>query len=387
MSDEKLYTDDAANSSSLTNLENGTAGNTEQESEYDMSAYKIRRRFVLQGVPIWITANSEQEYGEKLMQLSAVNTVQTSQSEEKHPFRDYAMRWFNVFSKPNVEIVTAKTYERQLRMYILPVIGDMMLEDIETSDVQKIFNSMPALMKQGSKVKVKIVLNQIFNMAVEDGYMRRNPLQTSSLRIKGTTATVTQPYTVEQMRHLAGSIDKITNPYDKIWLALHLSLPLRPEEVLGLKWENVNLETCTLNVQNTVTHPGRSMPLFKPYTKTASSVRTLAFPEEIRKYFPPKGEPDEFVVGGASPLSYTQVKRMRNRIQKQTNFDDAIVPRRFRTTVATDISAQTHDLKLVQKMLGHSTPQMTLKHYDKGRGQATDASSAIEKVYGFVSGA
>ena len=34
-------------------------------------------------------------------------------------------------------------------------------------------------------------------------------------------------------------------------------------------------------------------------------------------------------------------------------------------------------------MLGHSTPQMTLKHYDKGRSTAVDASAAISKAYGF----
>ena len=65
------------------------------------------------------------------------------------------------------------------------------------------------------------------------------------------------------------------------------------------------------------------------------------------------------------------------------HFNETITPRRFRTTVATDISAETHDLKLVQRMLGHSTPQMTLKHYDKGRSTATDAAQAISKCYGF----
>ena len=36
-------------------------------------------------------------------------------------------------------------------------------------------------------------------------------------------------------------------------------------------------------------------------------------------------------------------------------------------------------------MLGHSTPQMTLKHYDKGRSTAADAAQTISKCYGFDS--
>ncbi len=74
---------------------------------------------------------------------------------------------------------------------------------------------------------------------------------------------------------------------------------------------------------------------------------------------------------------------MRYRIKRETGFDDRITPRRFRTTMVTDISNETHDLKLVQYMPGHSTPQMTLKHYDKGRSTAVDASAAISEVYGF----
>ena len=140
-----------------------------------------------------------------------------------------------------------------------------------------------------------------------------------------------------------------------------------------------------LHVRNTVIHPTRNEPEFKPYTKTAASVRDLAFPREVLRYLPERGRPEEFVVGGEKPVSYTQLRGIRKRITYALHFDETITPRRFRTTVATDISATTHDLKLVQRMLGHSTPQMTLKHYDKGRGTAADAAQAISKCYGFDS--
>ena len=40
----------------------------------------------------------------------------------------------------------------------------------------------------------------------------------------------------------------------------------------------------------------------------------------------------------------------------------------------------THDLKLVQQMLGHATPQMTLKHYDKSNFQGSiETESGITK--------
>jgi len=366
------------------NLENDKMGSSRIESEEHMplNKKKIRREVLLNGEKVWVTADSEQEYVDKLLRLSGIRNVPTG---EKHNFRDYAMKWFNVFAKPNVEVVTWMAYERQLTNHIFPVLGDMNVEDVTPTDVQQVFNNMGEHTKQETKNKTKTVLNQIFKMAVDDNLLIKNPLLSSTIRIKGTTATITEPYTVDQMRYLASHLIDIRNPFDRAWLAISISLPLRPEEVLGLKWRDIDKESCVVHVQNTVTHPTRNAAEFKPYAKTASSIRDLAFPKEMLGYLPERGDPDEFVIGGIKAISYTALRNMRKRIAADTRFNELITPRRFRTTVATDISAMTHDLKLVQKSLGHSTPQMTLKHYDKGRSTAIDASNAIGTCYGLTS--
>lgn len=365
------------------NLENQITCSSREERGETMSINKkkIRREVLLHGVKVWVTADSEQEYADKLLRLAG---AANGSPREKHLFRNYALNWFEVFSKPNVATVTALTYERQLNNYIFPVIGDKMVEEITSSDVQKIFNDMAEDAKQETKNKVKIVLNQIFKMAIDDGLIVKNPLRSSSVKIKGKNATATEPYTVDQMKYLATHLDDVKRITDRRWLALSISLPLRPEEILGLKWEDVDMDQCIVHVRNTVMHPTRNEPEFKPYTKTASSIRDLAFPKEILVYLSDPGRPDEFVIGGEKPVSYSQLRGIRKRINWDTHFGETITPRRFRTTVATDISAMTHDLKLVQQMLGHSTPQMTLKHYDKGRSGAIDASNAIGKCYGLT---
>lgn len=362
------------------NLENKRSRSSYTESEESMSINKkkIRREITLHGVKVWVTADTEQEYADKLLRLAG----ETTSSNEKHAFKAYAEEWFEVFAKPNIANVTAITYARQLNRHIYPVLGDKAVENVSPTDVQKIFNSMACDAKQESKNKVKIVLNQIFEKAIDDGLIIKNPLRSPSVKVKGAAASVTEPYSIEQMRYLAMHLADVKQPTDRAWLAISLSLPLRPEEVLGLKWENVDVDNCVLRIRNTVTHPTRNEPEFKPYTKTASSIRDLTFPKEILAYLPEPGVPNEFVIGGERPVSYTQLRGIRKRINLDTKFGETITPRRFRTTVATDISATTHDLKLVQQMLGHATPQMTLKHYDKGRSGALDASNAIEKCYG-----
>lgn len=348
----------------------------DKEDNMPLNIKKIRRHVYVNGRQVWVCADSEQEYADKLISLAGRYSPVSS-----HNFREYAERWFEVFARPNVAQVTALTYRRQLDNYILPVIGDKSVETVEASDLQMIFNSMGDHVCTATKAKVKIVLNQIFKMAVDDHIIGVNPMNSSSIRVKGQISATTEPYTLEQMRYLAAHLNDISREIDRAWLALSLALPLRPEEVLGLKWEDIDVPNRTVYVRNTVTHPTRNEPEFKPYTKTASSVRSLTFPNDILAYLPEPGAPDEFVIGGESPVTYTQLRQIRKRINWETKFGETIVPRRFRTTVATDISAKTHDLKLVQRMLGHANPQTTLKHYDKGRATSVDASEAIKECY------
>ena len=81
-------------------------------------------------------------------------------------------------------------------------------------------------------------------------------------------------------------------------------------------------------------------------------------------------------------MTYTMVRKMCERIQKQTGFDERITPRRFRTTVLTDIYDGTKDIKQAQMAAGHTTATMTLKHYVKGRQQTANTAEPIAKVYG-----
>lgn len=65
--------------------------------------------------------------------------------------------------------------------------------------------------------------------------------------------------------------------------------------------------------------------------------------------------PQTFVFGGKKPLSYAQVRRMCDRIKRDTGFAENITPIRFRTTVLTDLYDQTKDIKLAQAAAGHTT--------------------------------
>lgn len=73
---------------------------------------------------------------------------------------------------------------------------------------------------------------------------------------------------------------------------------------------------------------------------------------------------------------------MCERIRKDIVFDEPITPRRFRTTVLTDLYDTTKDIKQAQAAAGHTTAAMTLKHYVKGRKSSADTASPVASLYG-----
>lgn len=359
----------------LQNLENCiTTSNCMSESRenYNMT-YKINRKVIINGVSKTIHANTEQEYTDKVLSLHNEYL-----NNSKHKFKEYAVNWFNIFCKPNVETVTYYTYERQLKKYILPSLGDKYLEDITTDDVQKMFNKITN--GKASKNKVKTVLNQVLEAAVEDEYISRNPLTAKRLKIKGKASKPTRTYSVEQMKYIISHIDDIKTERDRVYIVLQALHPMRLEEVLGLKWSDIDFDNMTIHIQRAVTHPARNAPEIKA-PKTESSNRYIGLASLALDYLKPTNDNDDFILGGEEPLSYTAVRRMCERIAADIGFNESITPRRFRTTVLSDIYSQTKDIKLVQEAAGHTTTKMTLEYYVKERSDINGAATAIELLY------
>jgi len=264
-----------------------------------------------------------------------------------------------------------------LTLHLIPAFEGLAVEDITADEVQRLFNGMSGA--KATKDKARMVLNQIMDAAVEDKLLASNPLKSKRVKVTGKASKATVPYSVEQMRYIVQHIEDVKNPLDRAYLALQALHPLRLEEVLGLRGEDVDAENKALHICRAVTHPTRNMPEVKD-TKTDSSRRSIGLSALALPYLPEYAA-GAYLFGGDKPLSYTQVRKMCERIKRDIGFSENITPIRFRTTVLTDLYDQTKDIKLAQQAAGHTTSAMTLRYYVKGRETAAEAAAAVERVY------
>lgn len=362
------------------NLDNSIFTNgmsTSESGVFDMQ-YKINRKITLDGKNYNIRATTEQDYADKIMCLRG--QTHSVSPQVKHVFGTYAKEWYDTYSAPNIEKNTEAQYTWCLEKHILPFFGDMNIEDVTTTDVQKFFNQLD--LKKTSRHPLHVVLKMIFDSALEDDLIAKNPAKSHRLKIGGEDGNKTATYTVEEMRYLANHINDCSNQIDKCYLSLQMFHGMRLEEVLGLRWEDIDFINREIHIVRAVTHPDRNQPEIKE-TKTRSSVRTVGLSSNTYDLLSSVKDEDRtgFVLGGEQPLSYQKVKRMCERIEKETGFDGHITPIRFRTTHLTDLYDQTHDITLTQHTAGHASSTTTLKYYVKGRQDVIQAQKVIDSLY------
>lgn len=91
----------------------------------------------------------------------------------------------------------------------MPAFEGLAVEDIRVDDIQRPFNGMDT--SKETKYKVKRLLNQVLNAAVDDEFLVKSPLKSDRIKITGAESTTTAVYSVEQMQYLIWHRARQTN--------------------------------------------------------------------------------------------------------------------------------------------------------------------------------
>ena len=171
---------------------------------------------------------------------------------------------------------------------------------------------------------------------------------------------------------------------DRCFIAIQALHAMRPCEVLGLKWEDVDLDRGMIHIRRNVVHPTRNLPVVGD-TKTRLSKRVLASSQIALPYIQDAKQKarsrSEFLFGGAEPLTYTQHRRMMRRICDQMGVK-GVTGYTFRHTIITDIYEATHDANIASAVAGHSKTSIPMNRYSHARQDAAkQGMRAIDEAY------
>ena len=220
------------------------------------------------------------------------------------------------------------------------------------------------------------LLQSIFSLAVDNDLIPRSPVRK---RHKPRVTRCEKPvWTPEQLKLIVESVSKT---YRSLFLCAMLT-GARLGELLGLHWKHIDFHGQTLEIRQALWEGELVSP------KTEGSVRVIYFGQSLlsaltaQKQKSNHNEPDDFVLckEDGSPLNPDVLRRdvlypTLDRLGIARN-SRAAGFHTFRHSAATIINQKTGNLKLVQKLLGHSNLATTADVYTHTSADA-DRSAAL----------
>ena len=335
------------------------------EGDNTMAKY-TRTKVMVNGKAKWIGGYTQQELFDSYARLlEKEGAVQRIEEERPIPlFGDYMEKFYNTF-RVNQEDNTLINRKRVIKNHIQPAFGSTLIDRITTMDLQEFFNKVGEKYAKETALKIKNIMNPVFEAAVEDGLISRNPLSSSRITICGKETVSHKAIPKDKMDVIKNALPTLSGRM-KIMAALLCYSGMRFEEILGLSWEDIDGEWIHIN--HAVVHPTRNEPVVKA-PKTKTSERIIPYVDKLKEVLEPN-RATGFLLSkegdGKTPLSYTEARRVFDKIRKQFDLS-GFTAHDFRDTCATEWREAGIQLDVIARLLGHAKTETTEKKYVKYR--------------------
>ncbi len=307
---------------------------------------------------------------------------------------EYLDRWLSDSVKDTVRQTTYQGYERIVRLHIKPSLGRIKLKDLTVVHVRGNYRErLDAGLSPRMVQLVHVILHKALKQAVADGLIPHNAAE--AVRPPRPEKKEITPLSPEQARSLLRAAQG--ERFEALYV-LAVTTGMRQGELLGLKWEDIDLEAGTLQVRRTLsTATGGGLKFGAP--KTSRSRRSITLPATalvpLKKHRKAQLEERMKLARLFEDRGLVFASRVGKPVYRQDLITRSFKPllRRaglpnirfhdLRHTCATLLLGKGVHAKFVQELLGHATISITLDTYSHvlpGMGDA--AAGAMDEAFG-----
>lgn len=312
---------------------------------------------------------TRKEANEKL--TKALSEVQRNVYIEpsKMKLSEWLDEWFNTYKKPSLKPKTLESYKGLIDLYIKPEIGNIILKDLRPEPIQKLYNKKSKEGLSPRTVKyIHTVLHGALKQAATNELIPRNYTEGAALPKQEKTKDIRILTQDEQKRF----IDACKADYLGMAFILVLATGLRRGEILGLKWDDIDLTEGTLTVRNTINRikdmESGKYEIMHGTPKTKAGQRRIPIPanvvEMLKTYKP---DPDErkglvFPSTAGTPIEPRNLNRKFYKLMKQANIEGVNL-HALRHTYCSSLLKNGVQPNIVKELMGHSSITVTLNIY------------------------
>ncbi len=320
-----------------------------------------------------VLGKTQSEVKEKLKKALADSQKLDLAKQGKYTVGTWMDAWFENVAKIKVRPSSHQTYRGYIDNHIKPNIGNIPLEKLTTMELQKLYRKLLTsgrverieAEKQPKGLSAKTVrnINQVISsamdLAVAQKIILENPTNACSLpRVEHK-----EMHTIssEQLQAFLEEA-KRSDVYEMYYI--ELSTGLRRGELLGLKWEDIDMQQGIIRVRRQISRIDGK--IVEAPLKTKNSYRTVTIsPQAIEVLKAQKVKTNDqyvFPSPNGGPISPDSVNNMLKRVLERAGIPKV----RFhdlRHTFATLALQNGVDIKTVSGMLGHFSAGFTLDTY------------------------
>lgn len=249
---------------------------------------------------------------------------------------------------PHKKASSQKEDLRLWNQHILPSLGALKVSSIDRSDIAKLHHSFQHLPITGNRVLS--LLSKALNLAELWGYRpnHSNPC----LHIKKYAEEKRERFlSQDEINRLINALDQEENTNENHWALYAIRLLLltgcRLNEVLTLKWEEVDLDYQCLRLRDSKTG--------KKLIYLSSAVI------ELLKSIPQERDNPFVICGGKEGRHLINLQKPWRRIRKKVGLDDVRL-HDLRHTFASIAASNGLSLPIIGALLGHKQTQTTARY-------------------------
>jgi len=173
----------------------------------------------------------------------------------------YGLWWAREVKPQHIRETTAADYEDRLRRYVFPFLGSIRMVDLKTEHIITWMNELKRSGKSANTINgARRVLTGMCKYAARTSVIPFNPVSAtdSMKRQVSEKSQVREPWNQIEMNQVLRAV--VGNSKLDCFLHLMMHTGMRPGEVLGLRWQDIDESSSSLSVTGTLKQARRITP-------------------------------------------------------------------------------------------------------------------------------
>ena len=323
-------------------------------------------------------------------------------------------------TKSELRSTTRANYMYMYEHFVRDTFGKKKIGEVKYTDV--IFFYQHLLNERGLKINtldtIHTILHPTFQMAVRDNIIRGNPTDGVMAQLKKTSGKnkgIRHALTIEQQKAFVNYIERKPEYYQWLpFLKFLLGTGCRIGEAIGIRWEDVDLEKGTININHSLVYYSReykehaicSFGVSRP--KTEAGIRIIPMMNSVKEALQMEWEDQQIygfnktVIDGMSGFIFMNrfgdvhkpgaVNRVLGRITDAYNAEEEVEAAKanrepillphfschhLRHTFCSRLCENETNLKVIQTIMGHASIETTMDIYAEVCGDKLEDSMKL----------